>query len=74
METASAFKRKFKAKQIWLDHTNQHRTCLCNEYIYVCTLKLCLQFVRCFGENITELSLLNRSNGYLDQYILKLKL
>lgn len=68
---ASAYKRKFGIKQIDLDPTDTAAGPIFvrERAMWISGLKSCLQFVRCFGENITDLVMSYGSNDHLNQYI-----
>lgn len=65
----SAFNRKCGVKKIYLDPMRVDRTSIDEVRIIVFGLRPCLQLVRCFGEKLTGLTLINGSNKFLDQYI-----
>lgn len=67
----SSFKRNFGSKKINLNPTQFHLTYVSvhKDEIWLRDLKSCLQFVRCFGEIITDLTIWDGSNDYLNQYI-----
>lgn len=70
LAAASSFKRKFGIRKISLNPWSPIDRLFVSEIeIYIGGLKSCLQFVRCFGENFTDLILWNGSNHHLNQYI-----
>lgn len=74
MAAATAFKHRFGNKKIILYPSKTNKTLELDDRIVIYGLKGCLQFVRCFGEIMTNLdelkSDLNRkSNDYLNHYV-----
>lgn len=64
----SAFKHILAGKELKLDVANYNQTSLDPYRTWIGGLKSCLQFVRCFGDQLTELRLFGW-NDHLDQYI-----
>lgn len=73
LAAVSSYKRKYGNKKIIADPTNHASIYMHENEIRIAGLKLCLQFIRCFGEHITDLTVCSNSflNRYIEQYCIK---